>query len=368
MRDRRPMPRQVSRWAITAITAVALLMTMAPAAVQAGRGITFNIELGHWCVSGRANDKALVKIQWKDDTGQLKAKGSNRANSKGYWTYCGDGDERVERGDAVKARVGSRTRKVIVPNLKMVADRIDDSVRGKALPNSTVKLYACKRFNFSRANCYEVLTSANTEGRFTYDFTGIANLIGRDWVYFTVKRDRDKFTRSADVPFIWVKRGKARFWGYYKPFKKLNVQLYRGGPMIDDWTGRADAWDWGYFKGRFADEGSDGDTYRVRTGDRIVIPKFGSDADWVVPAVAVTVNKSNDVVKGTCGAPGRRRFEVFARNASGSRSGYRIGKTASDGTFVFDMTRKVNIKTGDIVLLNCELLSGDVVARRTVVK
>ena len=367
MRDRRTTQRRALLRLTAALAAAAMVLTLAPTTAHAGRGITFDIWLGSPCVGGRVNDNAAVKVVWKDDLGVLKARGSRRANASGYWTYCGDGSERVEKGDTIKVVSGGKTKLRTVPNLKLVADRVDDTVNGLALPNTTVKLTACKRYNFYRANCYRRDTTANESGRFSYDFTPVANLIGRDWVYFTVKVGADKFTRHADVPYIWVKRGKSRFSGHFKPFKKFAIQLYRDASMIDDWTGRADDWDWGYYTGRFADEGSDGDTYRVRTGDRIVIPKFGADADWTVPNVRViSVNKASDVIRASCGAP-NLRYQVYARNEAGTRSGSRLGKTDSTGWLKVDMTKKFNIGAGSRIYVNCELKTGDVVARKHVV-
>lgn len=351
---------------VAVIATVGLLMALMPAAVSAGRAITFDLWLGGWCVEGRANDSALVKITWKDSDQQLKALGSTRANPKGYWGYCGDGDERIEQGDIVTAAVGSRARTVTVPSLKLVIDRDDDVAQARYLPNSTVGLRACKRFNFNTARCTDLLQlTTNGDGRVTYDFSTFANLIGRDWVTATVAKGMDRFHRPAEVPFIKVFVGKARFWGYYKPFKRLSIELHRGTSQLDEWSGRADDWDWGFFAGRFADEGSDGDTYRVAPGDRIVIPAFGATADWTVPNVWAAVVRSSDVVRGSCGAS-NARYEIYARNVTGSRSGSRIGKTDSAGRFSTDMTVRFDIRRGDIVYVNCELPSGDLVSRRIV--
>lgn len=352
---------------MAALVAAAMVLTLIPATAHAGRGITLDILLGSSCVGGRVNDKALVKVVWRDDEGALKARGSRRANGSGYWRYCGDGWERVEKGDTIKVMSGGKSKLRTVPDLKLVADRIDDTVNGLALPDSTVKLWACKRYDFYHWNCHERFTTTNGDGRFSYDFTPVVDLIGRDWVQFTVKRGADKFTRHANVPFIWVKRGKARFDGYYRPFRKLTIELHREGRLIDAWSGRADDWDWGYYTGRFADEGSDGDTYRVRTDDRIVIPEFGADADWTVPEVRVVdVFKGADVIKASCGRP-NLRYEVYVRNEAGTTSTWRIGKTDSVGRIKVDVTKSMNIRTGHIIFINCQLPSGDVVAHRYVI-
>jgi hypothetical protein len=368
MSDRRTRTRRALLRLTATLAAAALILTLAPATAQAGRGITLDIWMGDSCLKGRVNDNAWAKVVWKDDLGAMKARGSRRANARGYWRFCGDDMERVEKGDTIKVVSGGKTKLRTVPNLKLVADRVDDTVNGMALPNTTVKLTACKRYNFHSVNCYDRSTATNESGRFSYDFTPVADLIGRDFVLFSVKVGADKFTRHADVPFIWVHRGKARFWGFFKPFKKFAVKLYRSGSMIDDWTGRADDWDWGYFSGRFADEGSDGDTYRVRTGDRIVIPKFGADADWTVPDVKVnSVYTRSDVINASCGAPGLR-YEVYVRNAPGTKSAWRIGKADSSGRLRVDMTSKMDIKVGHIIFVNCQLKTGDVVARKYVIR
>lgn len=368
MSDRRTRTRRALLRLVATLAAAALVLTLAPMTAQAARGITLDVWMGSSCLYGRVNDNAWVKVVWKDDLGAMKSRGSRRASGDGYWRFCGDNSERVEKGDTIKVTSGGKTKLRTVPNLKLVADRVDDTVNGLALPSTTVKLTACKRFNFRSWNCYDRSTTTNGDGRFSYDFTPVANLIGRDFVLFSVKVGADRFTRHTDVPFIWVKRGKSRFYGYFKPFKKFEINLYRDGNLIDDWTGRADDWDWGYFRGRFADEGSDGDTYRVRTGDRIVIPKFGADADWVVPDVRVSsVYTRSDVINASCGLPGLR-YEVYVRNAPGTKSAWRIGKTDSAGRLRVDMTSKMDIRVGHIIYVNCQLKSGDVVAHKYVIR
>ena len=367
MRSSRSTWTRLSARVIALSVVAGLLLAMMPLTVHAGRGITFNVWLGDWCVYGRANDKAKVTINWKDSDWVLKARGTVRANHNGYWSFCSDGSERVEKGDSIKARVGSKSRTVKVPTLRLVVDRDTDIAQGRYVSGAKVHLEVCKRHNYYAARCTDVSVTANGGGRFSYDFSPIENLVGRDYVKATVRPGKDKFHRVATVPFIKIIIGKSRFWGYYKPFKRLVVELHRGGSLLDDWSGRADDWDWGYFRGRFADKASDGDTYRVKVGDQVVVPAFGPDADWKVPGVWASVAKKTDVVKGSC-TVANGRYEVYARNPSGSRSGYRIGKADSAGKFSMDMTSRHDIRGGDIVFLNCKLWSGDIVARRIVVK
>ena len=358
-----------------ALLVATLLVTAAPLSVSAARATTFDIELGFWCVQGRAKDAAWVVVTWKDGDGTLKAKSGTRASKKGYWGFCGDADERVERGDTIKAKVGGSSRTVTVPILRLSVDRSTDTVTGKAPAGTTLTMDAQQplNYNFWKWNARRHVTSVTADGggSFAVDYSDpsvlgyVQDLRGRDYIEASFKTGAgDRFTRGQHVPFISVVRGKARFEGWYLPFKKLTVELWRASTMIDDWSGRADDWDWGFFRGRFADK--DGDTYRVRTNDRIVAADLGGDADWVVPAVEVSGDGKNDRVTGTCAQ--HARYGVLIRSGSGALRKRLSGVVNQTGQFTHDLRRKLDIKSGNVIWLYCGLASGDVVAHRSVVK
>lgn len=361
----------------TACLAASLVLATMPAAAEAAyRPIRFTIDLGWWCVAGRATDNAWVKVTWKDGDGQLKQSGGARASGKGYWVFCGDGEERVEVGDIVKAKVGTRSRRISVPRLNLVIDRDADTVTGKAPAGVTVALDAQKlQLFWTWEEGQEVTkTTADAGGNFFVDYGDprylghVLDLRGRDYVLAWFRTAQgDIIYRGQHVPYIALTRGKARFDGVFRPFKKLTVELWRAGAMLDDWNGRADTWDWGWFRGRFADK--DGETYRVRAEDRIVATAIGSDADWTVPAVWITGDPVWDTVRGTCDTGSGEQYGVSIRSNSGKLKRQFGGTTiAGGGVFRTFHKSRVDIRSGDVVRLHCRLPSGDHVSYRHVVK
>lgn len=364
------MDAQALRWrrvsVATVVTMLLLVMMGALTAVpaQAARGITFKVYLGSVCVGGRAGSDAGVNVTWKDSDGSLKQSGFKRANGKGYWAYCGDFMEHVEKGDTIKAKVGSRVRTVTVPRLKMNIDRQTDMVSGKAPGDAALTVTACSRYSFDWANCYDDIVVAAPDGSFSSDFSGVTNVRGRDWVEVSLKEGNDRFLRWLSAPYIRVVRGSARFSGHYRPFRSVTVELHEGATTKDSWTARADDSAYGRYVGRFTD--ADGHGEWVRTGDRIVASNPGFDADWIVPNVSATVNKRTDVVKGTC-VPDRP-FKVEATNKAGTKTVKALGKADGSGSFTRDLTKKMDVKAGTVLWIMCSLPSGDVVERRLLVK
>ena len=132
---------------LAAMLAVVFVAALLPSlAVASTRPISFSIDLGWWCVDGRASDGASVTVVWTDDESVVKQRGSVRSNAKGYWVLCGDTDEDVEPGDTVSARVGTITRKVTVPVLTVIPDRgPDQNVTGRGPADTTLSWSRCYR-------------------------------------------------------------------------------------------------------------------------------------------------------------------------------------------------------------------------------
>jgi len=371
---------------IAVIAALVLVMAMAPTQASAAKALSLEAWLGHSCVAGHGPNSAKVVVTWKDKEGQVKQKATVRANSIGDWQVCGDGSQRVRKDDTISSKVGTRSRTVTVPAMRVVVDRDTNVVRGKGPKSTSIVVQVCEWQTFKRGSCaYDNFTTA-PDGTYDVDFDGpvdfgSVDIKGRDHVMVFTVGQKDQFGRDLIAPHVEVIRGKARFSGTSTPSARLTVQLWDAadptGTQKDTWTGRADRdfwWVWsefygdyvrtgGNFKGRFAN--AEADLIRVRTGDRVVAPKIGSDADFLVPAVTVAVNKHTDVVSGSCVT--KSPFQIYAQNQSGSKWVTRKGTTATNGGFSRDLTKGLDLKRGHSVWASCGLPSGDVVARRTVV-
>jgi hypothetical protein len=353
-----------------------LCVMLLPTAVNSGtRGITFDIDLGWWCVDGRASDDVSVTVVWQDDESIVKQRGTVRSTGKGYWTICGDSDEDVEPGDTISARVGARTRSVTVPQITLVPDRSPDQhATGRAPADSALRWSHCHRrvaeaVRYWKWRCMpaNVAMTTDVDGRF--DFTTPNRQIGGDLLIASYPTsDGDRFVRAQRVPFVRVAIGKERFEGAYLPSRKLAVELWASGELKAEWAGRADDWSGGglgWFFGRFADD--DGVARRVHVNDRVIALKLGPNADFLVPGISVSAKRSSDLIWGSCG---RSAFLIGVEAYSPDRRrSYRNGYTAgSSGDFSVDLTGDMDLRAGDIVWLYCVLESGDEVSRRVVVQ
>jgi hypothetical protein len=350
--------------ALAVVPALVLGVLLATPASAITRNISFDIWIGEECVGGRGTDDTTGKVTWRDSDGVIKQAGRVRTDKKGYWRYCGDWQEIVERGDTIDAWIGGVDRSVTIPRLKVAVDRASDVISGKAPAGSVVTLEGCARYSIDWANCRTTSVVADGSGDYSYDWSPLANLRGRDWVEADLLVGRDHFRRAADVPYIAVSRGSASFYGHYRPYRQLEVTLSDDGVVKDVWRGRADGSSYGWFRGRFAD--AQGHSEWTRAGDTISISEPGFEVDFRVPNVRATIYKGSDIVKGVC-VP-NRPFKVTATNRAGTRTATMAGKAGSDGRFKRDFTKKMNITSGTVIWIYCSLDSGDLVQRRRLVK
>jgi hypothetical protein len=378
----RPVRRSTSL-AVATILTVVLAAVTAPANVLAATQLKVHAWLGHSCVAGVGPAKATLSVVWKDKDGRLKQKGSVKTSRKGKWEFCGHEDERVRMLDKVTVRKGTRSRTVTVPAMRIVVDREADRVSGKGPKGARIRIQVCQWRAFKKGTCVSRDVVTASDGR--YDETFSLDIKGRDrvsvWNLLTDGRI-DLFGRTVLVPFVEVLLGRARFVGTYDANGYVDVELWAGadpyGTLKDTWHGRADHDFWwvkadrygryvrtsGIFKGRFAD--GEGDLIRVRAGDRVVVPKIGASADFMVPALKLSADRRKDIIRGNCGAAGP--FSLWAQNPSGVKWARRVGSTAADGSFERDITKSLELKSGFSVWLYCGLPSGDVASRRIVVR
>jgi hypothetical protein len=347
----------------------------APASVVArSRAITFDIELGYWCVAGRASDDVRVAVTWSDDEGVVKQRDTVRSDATGHWVMCGDTDEDVEAGDRVSARVGTASRSVTVPALRLVPDRGPAGhATGHGPPGSRFLWTHCQRSTSAATaywgwSCPQSGVSMTSDGSGSFGFTTARRQLGGDLLVVTYLASAgDRITRAQRVPWVWVVLGRERFGGHYLPMRRLTVQLRSGDALKAEWVGRADTWygaGLGAFYGRFADE--DGIAQRVRVGDRVVSAQLGANADFRVPAIALTANRRTDVVSGDCGPA--FLYGIDAHSSDWERRFQVGGRTSAGGAFTRDLSSGFDLRPGDTVWAYCVLPTGDQVGRRMVVQ
>jgi hypothetical protein len=340
----------------------ALLLAALPFATAqaAARPLQINANYDNPFLYGYGPNSAVWKISWRDRDGDLKARRTVTADRSGYWSLESSGGAGVERGDEIAATVGARSTSLVVPRLVVSVDRTTDVMSVTTEPGTTVYLEACSSSGFRASQCAEFEGTGGGDGTISRDFSGELDLRGGGYVGTQVSIGTHSVHKYSPSPSLRVYRGGSSFDGAYRAGSKLTVELRSGGTLKADWQGQGS--DWGEFYGSFTSD--DGDRQKAQAGDRIVAPKIGFDADWVVPAVEAGTKVATDVVSGTCVPGGAYRVE--AQSATGSRWGERTGRADASGAFAIDMTKKIDIRTGDSVTLECKLDTGDVVARRTV--
>jgi hypothetical protein len=239
-----------------------------------------------------------------------------------------------------------------VPRLGFRIDRVTDEIAGKGPESTTLHL--------SLPGGGDDVTTA-ADGSFSYDASGIVDLIGSQWVAVSYDTaSGDIVYRELQVPFVTVWRGRADIYMKGRPGSMVSVALGDGptshsrsrvecrvGPTGGCWL-------------QFTDD--DGHMVRARTNDHVE-SDVATDADFLIPAVSVKGVTSTDVISGTCLAGESSPFWFEAYRPAGKGYVSRGGMTTSAGTFSRDVTSKLDLRSGDKIYAECQLPAGDWVAR-----
>jgi hypothetical protein len=340
------------------LLAIVALPTGASAATPS---ITFSMQIYGPCLDGYSAANTNISIVWRDSTGSLKAKGSTMSTSYGSWDFCStDETVAVMPGDKVNVSDGSYTRAYSVPNLTIQVDRVNSTYLGTGPAGRTIKLFIP---NGDVERIHGVRVGANG----TWSFTPAEGLGGSyvvDYIAYATwdSPNSDHLEVYAYFPKIGVTLGKADFYGTTTPFTDVSATISDGshgqGSAMGD--GR------GTFSGVFRN--SSGNAVSVSPGDHISAPSLASNADWIVPAIQGSADKTTEIVTGTCSDTGTAATYVGVTivRPDGHVRAAATWATESDGSFVADFTdygpfgpQHANIKTGDRVKIDCFQTTGD---------
>jgi hypothetical protein len=332
--------------------------------------ITFQMSIYDSCLAGLSAHGATINVTWRDSAGMLKTKGSVVADSYGEWTFCGTGAHAVMPGDLVKVTDGAYIRNYVVPNLTIRADRVSQTYEGTGPAGRTIKLWI-PNGDWERSHAIRVTKDGSWSfapmnglgGSYITDYTGYV-----EWT----SPNSDRLSAFAFYPTFGVTLGKSGFYGTTGGFGDVTATI----SGARDGQGTATGNGAGDFQGVFSD--SSGKPVVVSPGDRVTAPAVASDADFVVPEIQGSVDKTTEVVSGKCFDTGTAAnyVGVTVVRPGGHVRGASTWDIAPDGTFVADFsdftngfsTEHANIKTGDRIKVNCFQTTGDFARLTFVVK
>lgn len=351
---------------LVALAAISATLFAAGPASAATRPITFDMSLGYGAIYGSASDSAGVSLRWKDKAGQLKAQAQVAASDHGSWSYYAPDGVVVEPGDRLTASDGQSTRKLIVPNLTAVANRVKNVFKGTA-PAGTKVFVECTFPGQPVPDiaCQRVRLSVNDNGKWWYRPGW--NVQGGDGAQLRWRSpEGDGIYFYAVAPYLVVTHGRAQVTGVARQSSTPAISLKDapGGNAIGSWSGQVGLRQ--EFTGTFRDTG--GNRVFVAPGQYLV-SNIASDAKFVVPEIEASGDVETDTVSGSCEDTGRSAHEVWIQvYRAGQRRGFAITDTETDGSFSQDMTDfwfpdPSVIKHGDKLLIACLQKNRDFVQR-----
>jgi hypothetical protein len=361
------------RLGLCGLATAALLAVIMPATTLAAtRPTRFDLTMRTNCIGGDASDNASVHLVWKSAAGTTKLNTTVTAASYGRWDACAAASKVLKPTDTIKATVGSTTRKFVVPNLTIVVDRAHDVLRGKGPQGSTLALSYHAGIFADYFKVAETTVDANGNWAYTGDpEEGDISLVGGiDADALWVSPKTDTVYVSGMAPFVRVRLGESAFSGEANPGQSVKVTLRDGVTDAFKARGKAIGTEPGQITGgrRYSSEFRDdqGNPVAISVGDHLVAPSIASDADWIVPNIEGTASAETDVVSGRCFGSEQNETAIVDVYRSGDRRGRALINLGTDGTFERDMNEHeglwydpVNIKTGDQVVIECLMSTGD---------
>jgi len=356
----------------------ALLAAIAPtllfaSPVAAANNITIVGYLGDCFFSGsNAGSSKVVKIEWRDSDGNLKSKHKVNSNVAGNFTTRCEFSEVIEGGDVLKTTIGTAIRSFTVPKITANVSRTADTVSGKVNTDG-MSAFTILVDLYEGGFAFPAPSQSQSEPTFTPD-TGVQSYTTTSWdaapdikgwddVYAIWENARgDAFVRQAVAEGIrvWMRQPFVELVG--NPGEMVSVDLYRGGPLIAEADARLNLF--GAAQTSFSD--LDGDTARTKPAD-YVLPNFAADADFIVPNMLVTLNKTTDRVTVDCNITetGLTGVEVVAYKPGQTEVRLGFQNNASNGTFLanFASGGAFNIASGGKVDVYCKMATGDVIAQ-----
>jgi len=368
--------RRIRKFTVAALASAMMLITLVPGALAgaAPAPIVFDyLQIGTQCVYGTAPAGATVELTWRSGGGAVKHHETQVATDFGSLYYCSTNPSTVLAiGDRLKAKSGSVTHQLVIPELTIRVNRTADSLKGRGPAGATLRVECWGGPLPSFEPCqWNKLVVASSEGKWSKLIPW--DIIGGEGFAIRWKSTGGDFVYAAGIaPYVTVTLGQSRFSGATFVGQTANVALKdattnevlataspTGAPPV------------GRFTARFKDE--NGNRVPVAAGYEL-ITNVAPDADMIVPDIEATASAATNIVNGRCFDTGRSERTLFLQLfRAGDRAGWVLEDTDEDGSFSIDFFEDgvgfrdpANVKVGDRLLVMCMQTEGDWVQRNIV--
>jgi hypothetical protein len=336
------------------VAGLAMAMLL-PSAAAAATPITFDLQIGFFCIEGNATASVRVALTWKTSDGSVKAKTTVQSGSDGRWQLCNEQTftPTVAIGDSIKVNDGHSTRTFVVPALTVIQNRSTDRYHGEGPAKQYIVVHCANNLGEFEPCVAKWKIRVDSRGRWSSG-THNHDVIGNDRIYVSWKDSvGDKLWAASTAPTVHVTVGKALVTGTVNG-RSAHVEVRDGS--TDAVLGSVDAAraSDGTFSGKLR---HDGHAVPVQVGDRIV-SDVANDADFVVFPIDAAADLATDDISGHCDVDASRGVVLASVYRNGSVSDDGDATLADDGSFDIDY---LNFESTDKVLVSCQALTGDFV-------
>jgi hypothetical protein len=320
-----------------------------PGSAMAANPIMMFVITGSECVSGSGPRNAEVVGTLRTPSGHLRGRFLTRTDSDGNWGGCFPGA--INGGDGLRIVAGSRDRSIVIPKLEPRIDRVEDLIEGNVSPNAEVSISISHRKSFKKTSSHFGNATADGNGDYSFDTTGMVNLRGGDVATVVTQNGNDFFGALVIVPHVNVLHANNVVSGTANNGTDLILELRdENGALKANVT----AGGVGFFLGisffqvnLFDDDGSA--VYPV--GGDTLTATLADDAELKIPVSSLNAAASTDIVTGRCMANA-----PYGLNAGGEIF---YGTTDAEGRLTRDVGNRINLRRGDNLQLICMYRTGD---------
>ncbi|MEO7118560.1 MAG: hypothetical protein ABIZ34_06280 [Candidatus Limnocylindrales bacterium] len=336
---------------------VGTMTAWAAAPATAGTSpFTFVIDRYDNCVRGTAPADADLTVRLRAPTGSLVEQQVIVAAPDGLWLACFNVLDPIRPGRTLRVTDGVDARTLVIPNVTLRLDRETDVASGKAPAGSQVRLKAfdCPpgaRFDPDCPRVANRLRSADSQGRYSTDFTSSFDARGADYVELRWKNSfEDLVILENRFPHMRVFLDADVVGGSVKPGQAATLTLRDspGGTVIgsDEVVGNAVN---GNFNG---DVGA-----AVAPGTRIV-GSFATDAKLNIPAdVSIGWDDGTDTITVHCVPNQGLRLDWFF---SAVTPKYVVADSTGEATVVLQ-PGDLDTSVGNRIEMTCASAAGDLI-------
>ncbi len=261
----------------------------------------------------------------------------------------------VIAGSKIKAAAAGNLRTFTVPNLSARVNRVTDVANGKGPAGITVQLFVSHNtsLNPNSSVNFNSITTANSSGNWSFDFTPQVNLTGNDSVSaYWLTANNDQVQAAATVPFMSARRASSHLKGALNTGATATIELRTAANALRGTA--AGAWStFAFFDAEFVN--SSGDPVSVKSGNKVV-GSFATDANVTIPTISVGGDASSEQVTGQC-MP-NTPYSVYVRRGNFSATETQYGTTNATGNLT-SLFMVFNLMQTDKILLTCRYGTGD---------